>query len=1112
MQKEIADQTNKTSDYRFSFWPVAIVAGILLILLCVISPPDSSAQYFGQNKVTLKQHQWRILESPHFELHFYEEEREVAREAILYAERAYARLSQMFKHDMQNPIPLLIYASHTEFRESRAAPGLIGEGTGGLTEFLKRRVIVPFTGSYAELDYVLTHELTHAFQLDILSNPGFSNTLGPIRWTPPLWVMEGLAEYMGTPGIGPRTHMWTRDAILEGTLLDARTLSMVGDIRVYRYGQSLVHHIAQNFGDEALGLWFRSMSRSHSLETGTVESIGLTVDKLSEEWADSLRARHLPEIINHSKASNVARRLVDHRESLASFFINPSISPNGEKMVYISNETLYTDLYEASAIDGSHGDRLIRGQRNEDFETLRFLASSIHWHPDGELIVMITRRGGREVIVEFDTVTKTIVSQFDFDLDEMLSPVWSPDGSQLTFVGLKNGRSNLYLTDPTGSSLRALTDDRWSSFQPAWSPDGTRIAFMTDRDFNSYHAVSEYSPWKIAMVDVQTGDVGMMPDQPGLNTNPQWFPDGRHLLYISARSGISNLFVRDMETGKDFQLTDLLRGISSMTMHGPSMSLSADGHRLVMSVFENGGWNLFSIQDPLDLLATSTPWQPLASAKPGVSDEKHSQLFSFSPPAIPLLLEPKPDLALESPGDPIRCEYEGTLESIISTGLIAGVRSTASDSTTTPADEQSQTQVADQSAPADQDSSSPWEEIPPPPGTDHKLTTRINDLLIDKSKTPTIDIHDLYEDTSRLPDSIRCLEKPYKPSLTADLAQAGGMYSSGFGLQAQSVIVFSDLLGQKNLQIAADVNGSIEEGNYLLSYTDWRHNPAINIAFYQYWTGYGYSLLPGYVEQFERSLIRGLGFSLIKPVSRYRRFEYGLDLIQEKRYTYNNPHLDPWNPWQYTWDVEHDNRYYVRPQISWVFDSAIYGMTGPLSGQRTRLTGFGTFGGHSVAGGQIDHRIYLNYRQRYALAWRIVYAGEWGQDRRSYIIGGPYSMRGFTDHPLRGPNTLFSNLEFRFPFIDGFLVAWPLRLFFGGIRGAIFCDMGGAWDDPSEFRATTSNGNGHDHVLDDIKASFGFRTSVNLGFIILRWDLARRSLLTRWDGPAKGEVSVGVEF
>jgi len=407
---------------------------------------------------------------------------------------------------------------------------------------------------------------------------------------------------------------------------------------------------------------------------------------------------------------------------------------------------------------------------------------------------------------------------------------------------------------------------------------------------------------------------------------------------------------------------------------------------------------------------------------------------------------------------------------------------------------------------------SPWEEIPAPPGTNRKLTAEIESLMNNQTATSPIDIHDLYEDTSELPDSLTCLEKPYKPHLTADLAQAGGMYSSGFGLQAQSVIVFTDILGEKNLQIAADVNGSIDEGNYLLSYTDWRKKPAVNIAGYQYWTGYGYSLLPGYIEQYERSLIRGVGLSLIRPLSRYRRFEVGLDLIQEKRYFYKNPTADPWNTWHYNWDVEHDDAYFVRPQASWIFDSAIYGLTGPLSGQRTRLTGYGTFGGKSVAGGQLDHRIYLNYRQRYALAWRVVYAGEWGHDRRNYIIGGPYSMRGFTDYPLRGPNVLFSNLEFRFPFIDGFLIAWPLKILFGGIRGAIFCDVGGAWDRPSEFRATISDGNNHNYVLEDIKASFGWRTSVNLGFLILRWDLVRRSLLSRWDGPAKGEISVGAEF
>ena len=44
---------------------------------------------------------------------------------------------------------------------------MIGQGTGGFTEPIERRIVLPFAGPLAETDHVIGHELVHAFQFDI---------------------------------------------------------------------------------------------------------------------------------------------------------------------------------------------------------------------------------------------------------------------------------------------------------------------------------------------------------------------------------------------------------------------------------------------------------------------------------------------------------------------------------------------------------------------------------------------------------------------------------------------------------------------------------------------------------------------------------------------------------------------------------------------------------------------------------------------------------------------------------------------------------------------------------------------------------------------------------
>lgn len=82
--------------------------------------------------------------------------------------------------------------------------GALGESTGGVTESLKRRIVMPVGAGPAETDHVLGHELVHAFQYDIL---------GP-RVNLPLWFIEGMAEYFSVGSVDSHTAVWLRDAAL----------------------------------------------------------------------------------------------------------------------------------------------------------------------------------------------------------------------------------------------------------------------------------------------------------------------------------------------------------------------------------------------------------------------------------------------------------------------------------------------------------------------------------------------------------------------------------------------------------------------------------------------------------------------------------------------------------------------------------------------------------------------------------------------------------------------------------------------------------------------------------------------------------------------------------
>ncbi len=127
----------------------------------------ASAQYFGQNKVQYEQFDFRSFETDQFEIYFYPEEQQAVEDAARMAERWYDRHSRTFLREFQKKKPLIFYANSPDFQQTNAVRGQLGQGTGGVTESIKERVIMPLTGSYGETDHVLGHELVHSFQYDI---------------------------------------------------------------------------------------------------------------------------------------------------------------------------------------------------------------------------------------------------------------------------------------------------------------------------------------------------------------------------------------------------------------------------------------------------------------------------------------------------------------------------------------------------------------------------------------------------------------------------------------------------------------------------------------------------------------------------------------------------------------------------------------------------------------------------------------------------------------------------------------------------------------------------------------------------------------------------------
>src|SRR6187200_823440 len=184
-----------------------------LVLGAVLSGVGTAeAQYFGRNKVYYDQLDFRLLQTEHFDIYYYQEEEAASRQAARMAERWYTRYSRLFDHTFTQRQPLILYASHPHFAQTNVTPGAVSEGTGGFTERTKSRIALPFAAGLGETDHVLGHEIAHAFQIDIV------RSVKQDAFSLPGWFIEGMAEYLSLGPATAHTSMWLRDAARHGSL------------------------------------------------------------------------------------------------------------------------------------------------------------------------------------------------------------------------------------------------------------------------------------------------------------------------------------------------------------------------------------------------------------------------------------------------------------------------------------------------------------------------------------------------------------------------------------------------------------------------------------------------------------------------------------------------------------------------------------------------------------------------------------------------------------------------------------------------------------------------------------------------------------------------------
>lgn len=563
---------------------------LFTFLAVLLAVSTASAQYFGRNKPRYQDLEFKVTQTEHFEIYEYLDNPTVLQRLAADMELWYAMHQAVLRDTFTTRNPIILYNDHAGFQQTNAIQGDVSVGTGGVTEGLRNRVIFPVAMTNQQTHHVMGHELVHAFQYHMVIN-GDSTNIRNLQ-NLPLWMVEGLAEYLSIGRIDPHTALWMRDAVRND---DLPTLRKLDNFRYfpYRWGQAFWAYVAGVYGDEAIAPLFMNTAK-YGLDPAIRMTLATTPDSLSSNWRNALKSHYSRWVKKGDKDKLVGKQLISD-DNAGRLNICPVLSPNGKYVIFLSEKNLFTtDLFLADARTGKVMRKIASTASDGHIDQFNYIESAGAWSPNDQRFAYDVYEQGQSVLVIQDIFKGKKTEKIKLDgVPAFSNPAWSPDGKTIVVSGLVNGQTDLYALDLRSRKVRRLTNDRAAEILPTWSADSKRIAFSSDALSLERGRTNGVFAMTLAVLDVETGKTEYLDLFPGAdNMNPQFDKNG-DLLFLSNRDGFRNLYRYEFATKKVFQLTDLLTGITGITPYAPAITVAEDRDRILYTYYDHGKYSIY---------------------------------------------------------------------------------------------------------------------------------------------------------------------------------------------------------------------------------------------------------------------------------------------------------------------------------------------------------------------------------------------------------------------------------------------------------------------------------------------------------------------------------------
>ena len=597
--------------------PRCLLAGGLILLGSLVPLQPLAAQYgsgpqwngqgFGKNKVQYRDFNWSIYHSPHFNVYYYPSEEPLLQKVVSYAESAYDQLSREFNFQIQEPVPLIFYATHSAFEQNNIILNFIPEGTGAFATPTRFRMVLPVDLPDDQLMQLILHELTHIFQYHLLFQGSLAKA---VTSAPPQWFMEGMASYMAKDEEA-REYMYLRDGVVNDRIPSVTKGAGPQGFFAYRLGHAVFDFVEERWGKEGFLDFIYEIRNSlgFQVDRAVERAFKMEGEDFDAEFRRWLRRKYLPELVQTGEPGDFGR-IFRIRDEPSGTEISPTASPSGDLVASFSYYQGDLDVVLFDTEKRTLIRNLTKGYSNQyqylvaqELALDRAMGRDLAFSPDGNTIAVFAKREQGRSLVLLDVLNggmRRIIDDMG-GIEQQHAPSWSPDGRRIAFYGNRNGQFAIFVYDLESGQITNLTNDAVYDGAPTFSPDGKSIAFLSvvGQGFAKLFRMDLAQPGQ--RYQLTTGDSN--------ENDPIYSPDGQRIYYTSDRNGLQNIYSLDLTSGEVRQYTNVVTGAFMPTVLREPLG----EERLVYTGFWKGDFGLYvtDVDEPVtEPTRTELPVQP----------------------------------------------------------------------------------------------------------------------------------------------------------------------------------------------------------------------------------------------------------------------------------------------------------------------------------------------------------------------------------------------------------------------------------------------------------------------------------------------------------------------